>query len=179
MRRLHSTTWMFFLAATAAYAQAPLARVGDVTRLQGQGINKLTGFGLVTGLDGTGDGAGFVPTMRALAATMEQFGSEIQSLADVESSKNTAIVMVEAEIPAHGAREGGMFDIRVTAVAAKSLEGGQLLSTPLVYHDRNVDGLFAFAQGRIMLDGATGTTGVIRPADREYRDQFGHQPGSR
>ncbi len=172
MRRLRNTTWMFFWLATGAYAQAPLSRVGDVTRLQGQGTNKLMGFGLVTGLEGTGDGAGFVPTMRALAATMEQFGSQIDSLADVKSSKNTAIVMVEAVVPAHGAREGDTFDIRVTAVAAKSLEGGQLLSTPLVYHDRNVEGLFAFAQGRIMLDGATATTGVIRDGARMEQDVF-------
>ena len=172
MRRLRNTTWMFLLAATAVFAQAPLSRVGDVTRLQGQGTNQLMGFGLVTGLEGTGDGAGFVPTMRALAATMEQFGSQIDSLADVESSKNTAIVMVEAEIPTHGAREGDAFNIRVTAVAAKSLEGGQLLSTPLVYHDRNVEGLFAFAQGRIMLDGPTATTGVIRGGARMERDVF-------
>jgi len=172
MRRLRNTTWMFVLAATAAHAQAPLSRVGDVTRLQGQGANKLMGFGLVTGLEGTGDGAGFVPTMRALAATMEQFGSRVDSLSDIESSKNTAIVMVEAEIPAHGAREGERFDIRVTAVAAKSLNGGQLLSTPLVYHDRNVEGLFAFAQGRIVLDGTTGTTGVIRGGARMEQDVF-------
>jgi len=163
---------MFMLTTTAASAQAPLARVGDVTRLQGQGTNKLMGFGLVTGLQGTGDGASFVPTMRALAATMEQFGSRIESLADVSSSKTPAIVMVEAQIPAHGAREGDAFDIRVTAVAAKSLEGGQLLSTPLVYHDRDVQGLFAFAQGRIMLDGPTATTGVIRGGARMERDVF-------
>jgi len=172
MRRLRNTTWMLLLAATTAHAQAPLSRVGDVTRLQGQGTNKLMGFGLVTGLEGTGDGAGFVPTMRALAATMAQFGSRIDSLEDVDSSKNTAIVMVEAVVPAHGAREGDAFDVRVTAVAAKSLAGGQLLSTPLVYHDRNVEGLFAFAQGRIMLDGTTGTTGVIRDGARMERDVF-------
>lgn len=172
MRRLRNTTWMFLLATTPAIAQAPISRVGDVTRLQGQGTNKLMGFGLVTGLSGTGDGASFVPTMRALAATMEQFGSEIQTLADVESSQNTAIVMVEAVIPQHGAREGDTFDLRVTAVAAKSLEGGQLLSTPLVYHDRNVDGLFAFAQGRIELDGPTGTTAVIRDGARMEQDVF-------
>jgi len=163
---------MFLAVTTVAAAQAPLSRVGDVTHLQGQGTNKLMGFGLVTGLEGTGDGAGFVPTMRALAATMEQFGARIESVKDVESSKNTAIVMVEAEIPANGAREADMFDVRVTAVAAKSLEGGQLLSTPLVYHDRNVEGLFAFAQGRIVLDGPTATTGVIRHGARMERDVF-------
>lgn len=172
MRHLSLTTMLFTGIATVASAQAPIARVGDVTRLQGQGTNQLMGFGLVTGLAGTGDGSSFVPTMRALAATMEQFGSPVQSLDDVAASKNTAIVMVEAVIPSHGAREGDMFDLRVTAVAAKSLEGGQLLATPLVYHDRTVEGLFAFGQGKIEIDGQTKTTGVVRDGARMERDVF-------
>jgi len=172
MPSLRRSTWMFATTAAIACAQAPIARVGDVTRLQGQGTNRLMGFGLVTGLDGTGDGSGFVPTMRALAATMEQFGSPVQTLDDIAASKNTAIVMIEAVIPAHGAREGDTFDLRVTAVAAKSLEGGQLLATPLVYHDRTVEGLFAFGQGKIVLDGPTPTSGLVRDGARMERDVF-------
>lgn len=160
------------LVASAASAQSPTARVGDVTRLQGQGINVLVGYGLVTGLQGTGDGGKFLPTMQGLAAALQRFGANLQSVADVEQSKNVAIVLVEAVIPEHGAREGDRLDVRLSALAAKSLAGGQLLSTPLVYHDRTVEGLFGFAQGSIVLDSAVLTRGLVRGGARLERDVY-------
>ncbi len=159
-------------AAVPASAQPPVARVGDVTRLQGQGPNVLMGYGLVAGLEKTGDGGKFLPTMNALAATMRRFGANVESLDDVVAAKNVAVVMVEVVIPDHGAREGDVLDVAVTAVAAKSLEGGRLLPTPLVYHNRNVEGLFGFAQGGLELDGPTETVGVIRNGARMERDVF-------
>ncbi len=160
------------IAIRPAFAQAPVARVGDVTRLQGQGHNILMGYGLVTGLEKTGDGSKFVPTMKALASMMQRFGANIESLDDVAGAKNVAIVMVEVVIPEHGAREGDTLDVEVTALAAKSLIGGRLLPTPLVYHDRNVEGLFGFAQGRISVNGPTETSGTIRDGARVERDVF-------
>ena len=160
------------MLTTAALSQTPVARVGDVTHIQGQGPNVLIGYGLVTGLSGTGDDAKFLPTMQSLGAMMERFGVNIESLEDISKSKNTAVVMIEVVIPEHGAREGEVIDTRVTALAAKSLEGGRLLSTPLVYHDRDVEGLFGFAQGRIELDGTTNTAGVIRGGARMELDVF-------
>jgi len=164
------------LAATAwlrpADAQMPTARVGDITRLQGQGTNVILGYGLVTGLNGTGDGAKFLPTMKALAGILERFGARVESLEDVQASKNTAIVMLEAVIPEHGAREGDALDVQVTALAAKNLEGGRLLSTPLIYHDRSVEGLFAFAQGGVEITGPNKASGVIRRGARMERDVF-------
>ena len=159
------------LAATSVSpGQVPTARVGDVTRLQGQGRNTLIGYGLVTGLDKTGDGSKFLPTMKAVAELMERFGVGVESLKDVEGSKNTAVVMIEAVIPEHGGREGELLDVHVNAIAAKSLAGGRLLSTPMIYHDRNVQGLFGFASGRIVVDAATPTTGVIKEGARLERD---------
>ncbi len=160
------------LAASYAFAsnEIPTARVGDVTRLQGQGTNVLVGYGLVTGLNGTGDGSKFLPTMKALAATMDRFGASVESLVDVAAAKNTAIVMVEATIPENGAREGDLLDVTVSAVAAKSLEGGRLMSTPLIYHDVNVEGLFGFAQGRIMLELPSKAVGKIKGGARMERD---------
>jgi len=160
------------LAASTSLGQIPTARVGDVTRLQGQGTNVLIGYGLVTGLEGSGDGGKFLPTMRALGSTLQRFGAAVESLTDIEASKNTAIVMIEAVIPSHGAREGDRLDVRVTAVAAKSLVSGQLLPTPLIYHDRSVEGLFGFAQGKIDVDGTALTSGVIRDGARIERDVF-------
>jgi len=174
MKKLRIINLLALLATTCTmvYGQAPTARVGDVTRLQGQGTNVLLGYGLVTGLNKTGDGAKFLPTMRALAAMMERFGAGIQSFDEIGSAKNVAIVMVEAVIPPHGAREGDMIDVSVTALAAKSLSGGRLLPTPLVYHDRNVEGLFAFAQGPIQVDETSPTSGAIRRGARMEEDVF-------
>jgi len=78
--------------------------------------------------------------------------------------------MLETVIPEHGGREGELLDVNVTAIAAKSLAGGRLLTTPLIYHDRNVQGLFGFASGRIVVDVATPTTGVIKEGARMERD---------
>lgn len=165
-------------AAPLALAQMPTARVGDVTRLQGQGTNVLTGYGLVTGLAGTGDGGNFTPTMKALASHMERFGAGIESITDVESAKNVAVVTVEVTIPEHGAREGGLLDVRVAALAAKSLAGGRLLPTPLIYHDRNVEGLFGFASGGIVVEEETPTSGLIRGGARMERDVLMNVIGS-
>lgn len=162
MCSLNSHTW----------GQVPTARVGDVTRLQGQGVNILIGYGLVTGLNGTGDGGKFRQTMNALASVMRRFGANVESLDDISSAKNTAVVMIETIIPDHGAREGDRLDIRVTSLAAKSLKGGQLLTTPLIYNDSTVDGLFAFAQGRVAIDNNIPTTGVIRDGALMERDVF-------
>ena len=161
-----------FAAVTAASAQIPTARVGDITHLQGQGRNVLIGYGLVTGLAGTGDGGKFLPTMKAVAEMVARFGVQVDSIRDVESAKNTAVVMVEAVVPEHGGREGELLDLQITAVAAKSLVGGRLLSTPLIYHDRGVDGLFAFGSGRIIVEGMVQTSGYIRQGGRLERNIF-------
>src|SRR3990172_981997 len=104
--------------AAGTWGQIPTARVGDVTHLQGQGRNVLVGYGLVTGLDKTGDGGKFLPTMKAVAEMMRRFGSDIESIEDVQASKKTAVVMLEAIIPDHGGREGELLDVAVTAVAS-------------------------------------------------------------
>lgn len=174
MKRVLTTVVSLTLLSSTAPAagQALVARVGDVTRLQGQGHNVLLGYGLVAGLDKSGDGDKFLPTMQALASMMGRFGASLQSLDDIGSAKNVAIVMVEVIIPEHGAREGDLLDVAVAAVAAKSLEGGRLLSTPLVYHDRNLEGLFGFAQGPVVLEGSGQTAGLIRNGARMEQDVF-------
>lgn len=154
----------------AALAQTPTARVGDVTRLQGLGTNRLIGYGLVTGLQGTGDGSKFVRTVKDLKAMMERFSANVESLDEISGTKNVATVMIEVVIPEHGAREGDQLDVYVTAIAAKSLAGGRLLSTPLLYHDPTVKDLFGFAAGKIELNGSTDTHAIIRGGARMERD---------
>ncbi len=171
--RMRTFIMALLIANTAAVAQVPTARVGDVTRLQGQGTNRLIGQGLVAGLDGTGDGSKYLPTMKQLAQMQKRFGADVESIEDVAASKNVAIVMLEVTVPEYGAREGDLLDVRVTSLAsAKTLEGGRLLSTPMMYHDPTVTGLFGFAAGPIVLDGLTGTTGVIHGGARMERDVF-------
>ncbi len=170
MKRLVSL--LVTMCVTPSLGQIPTARVSDVTHLQGQGRNTLVGYGLVTGLDKSGDGGKFLPTMRAVAEMMRRFGAEVESLDDVEASKNTAVVMLEVTVPENGGREGELLDVALSAVAAKSLEGGRLLPTPLIYHDRSVEGLFGFASGRIVVDPLVATHGTIRDGARLERDIF-------
>ncbi len=155
-----------------SFGRGVTARVGDVTRVKGQGENRLLGMGLVTGLNGTGDGPGYVTAMRSLAAVMAKQGIPVESLDDLAGTKNVALVQLEAVIPESGGREGDLLDVTVTALAAKSLLGGQLISTALFYQDPTVEGLFAFASGPVTVREELPTRGVIRRGARLERDLF-------
>ncbi len=159
-------TFTSLLIANPCFAQIPTARVGDVTHLQGQGTNVIIGIGLVTGLNGTGDGGKYRPALEQMRVYLERFGTSVDSLDELAAAKNVAIVSVEVTIPEHGAREGEMLNVNVTAHGAKSLEGGRLLPTPLVYHDRNVDDLFGFASGALEVRVEKPTSATIRAGAR-------------
>lgn len=173
-RRINITAAITLAFAGTVYAQVPTARVGDVTHLQGQGVNVLVGYGLVTGLNGTGDGGKFLPTMLALRDMLQRFGTTIDSLDELGAAKNVAIVSIEVVIPDHGVREGERLNVAVSATAAKSLEGGRLVPTPLIYHDRNVKELFGFAQGAIVVDPELPNTGIIHNGARMEKDVLTH-----
>lgn len=159
--------------AAPALGQGAFARVGDVTRIQGQGTNTIIGMGLVVGLNKTGDGDKFVQTQRALAQALSSLGSPVESLDDLGEAKNVAIVEVQVTIPEHGAREGERLDVRVSALAAKSLAGGRLLVTPLIYDDPAVQVIYAKAQGPIELpDPGAPNAGLIRGGARMEQDVF-------
>lgn len=144
-------------------------RVQDITRLQGQRTNKLMGYGLVVGLPGTGDGEKYLPTMRTLAAVHARYHAPILTDTDVKGNRSVALVSVEAVIPEHGAREGQALDVVISAVGmAKSLQGGQLLTTPLQYamfdpNDPATQAVLALAGGPVLItDEKAPTRGVIR-----------------
>ena len=138
-------------------------RVGDVTGLKGQSINRLVGQGLVVGLNGTGDGDQYEVTMRALAQTLGQLAAPVNSMEELEDTRNVAIVLLDAVIPENGVREGDRIDVHVSALgSAKSLAGGRLLVAPLVYEDPSVQKLFAFAAGPVEItDPESPTVGVV------------------
>jgi len=139
------------------------SRIGDVTKLKGQSTNVLIGAGLVTGLDGTGDGGQYAPAMRALAEMMQRLAAPVVSMDELRDADNVAIVSLEVVVPETGAREGDRLDVHVTSMgAAKSLKGGRLLVTPLIYHEPHVRGVFATCRGPLrMVNPESETAAVI------------------
>jgi flagellar P-ring protein precursor FlgI len=154
------------LPVTAARGQV---RVQDIAHLQGQRLNKLMGYGLVVGLNGTGDGDKYSTTMRALANLHKRYQAPVLSDADFKGNDSVAIVAVEVTIPEFGAREGEMLDVVVSVIGkADSLAGGQLLTTPLQYamfdpNDPATQQIYALAGGHIELpDPLSPTRAIIR-----------------
>ncbi len=137
--------------------------VAEICRLKGQERNTLQGMGLVVGLKGTGDGS-FGPTTRSLIQIMNNMGIPMTSGAtgasgdtELKDAKNVALVVVTAEVPEQGGRQGDEFNCTVSAVNAKSLKGGVLLLTPMLGPvppgARPENALvYAFARGAVQLD---------------------------
>lgn len=127
----------------------PVVRIKDITSIKGVRSNHLVGWGLVVGLNGTGDSLSNSPqTKESLVSMFERLGVNIRD--GNMSSKNVAMVMVTATLPPF-AREGSRIDITVSAVGdAKSLSGGTLLVTSLKGADGQV---YAVAQGQISVSG--------------------------
>ena len=129
-------------------AEAPAVRIKDLSSIKGIRHNQLIGYGLVVGLDGTGDKAGTDFTVQSLVNMVEQMGIHVDKN-DV-TVKNVAAVMVTANIPPFS-RIGNKIDVLISSVGdAKSLQGGTLLLTPLRGVDRKV---YALAQGPISVGG--------------------------
>ena len=158
-RLLRVAVWLAVLAASAALwwpAGAQAARIKEVATVQGVRSNQLTGFGLVFGLDGTGDQATQAPfTPQALAAFLQQNGITLPPGVTMQP-RNLAAVVVTAELPPF-AQPGQRIDVNVSSAGnAKSLRGGALLATAL----RGADGqVYALAQGNLIVGGAGASAG--------------------
>ncbi len=137
---------------------AHASRIKEVAAVEGVRSNQLTGFGLVVGLDGTGDQTTQMPyTSQGLANYMQQLGLTLTSasLAQLQM-KNVAAVLVTAQLPAF-ARPGQLLDINVSSLGnSKSLKGGTLIATPLKGADGEV---YALAQGNLIVAGAGAAAG--------------------
>ena len=150
MRWITIGTIVLMGLAWAGSAQA--ARIKDLAKIKGIRSNQLTGYGLVVGLDGTGDKSGVSFTKQALANMMEKMNIHVNK--NQLAVKNVAAVIVTADIPPF-ARIGDQIDATVSSLGdAKSLKGGMLLVTPLKGIDGNV---YALAQGALSVGGAGGT----------------------
>jgi flagellar P-ring protein precursor FlgI len=143
------------LAASAALwwpASAHAAtRIKEVASVQGVRANQLVGYGLVVGLDGTGDQSQGAPfTAQSLTAMLSQMGVAVPPGVQLQA-KNVAAVMVTASLPPF-AQPGQPIDVNVSSMGnAKSLRGGLLVATPL----KGADGaVYAMAQGNLLVGGA-------------------------
>jgi len=148
------------LVATALLASAALwwpspsqaaMRLKEVASVQGVRTNQLVGYGLVVGLDGTGDQTTSTPfTTQSLTALLQQMGVTVPAGTNMQL-KNVAAVMVTAQLPPF-AQPGQQVDVTVSSMGnAKSLRGGTLIATPL----KGADGqIYALAQGNLIVGGA-------------------------
>lgn len=143
---------VLMLVATFAHAE----RIRDLTSVQGVRGNSLIGYGLVVGLDGTGDQTTQTPfTTQSLNNMLSQLGITVPAGTNMQL-KNVAAVMITANYPAF-ARQGQSIDVVVSSMGnAKSLRGGTLLMTPLKGVDNQV---YALAQGNILVGGAGAAAG--------------------
>jgi len=143
-----------FLASAAVWWPAPAqaARIKEVASVQGVRMNQLVGYGLVVGLDGTGDQTTQAPfANQTLFALLQQMGVTVPAGNNNMQLKNLATVMVTAQLPPF-AQPGQTIDVSVSSLAnAKSLRGGTLIATPL----KGADGqIYAIAQGNMVVGGA-------------------------
>jgi flagellar P-ring protein precursor FlgI len=140
----------------ASSASAQGIRVKEIASVQGVRTNQLTGYGLVVGLDGTGDQTTQMPyTAQSLNNQLQQLGLSLPPGANLQL-KNVAAVMVTGQLPAF-AQPGQMMDVTVSSIGnAKSLRGGTLITTPL----KGADGqIYALAQGSLLVGGAGASAG--------------------
>ncbi len=142
------------IAATVpSYAQQ---RIKDVAGIAGVRTNQLVGYGVVVGLDGTGDQTTQTPfTVQALTSMLSQLGVTLPPGLNLQL-RNVAAVMITAQLPAF-AKPGQTLDVTVSSMGnARSLRGGTLLLSPL----RGADGLvYAAAQGNVLIAGAGAQSG--------------------
>ncbi len=144
---------MFALSAAdpVVFAQVN-ARISDVAKFKGPRVNRLQGLGLVVGLQGTGDGDDYKQQTQALASLLNHYANPVGQLEDLKNTKNVALVMLQAELPSGGVREGDRLDVQVSAMGAcKSLEGGRLLSSPMQHHSLIDKAVIGFAMGPLEL----------------------------
>ena len=147
------------LVGALAWQPAQALRIKEVAAVQGVRSNQLSGYGLVVGLDGTGDQTTQMPyTTQSVQNYLQQMGITLPGNINARNIqlKNVAAVIVTAELPAF-AQPGQQIDVVVSSMGnAKSLKGGTLITTPL----RGADGeIYALAQGNMVVGGAGASAG--------------------
>lgn len=137
-----------------AYADSAVTRIKDIAKVQGVRSNQLVGYGLVVGLNGTGDSNKTLETLQSVTNMLRSFGVTVNQAS--LKTKNVAAVVVTATLPPF-VREGDTIDITVSSMGdAKSIQGGTLVQTPLQAGNGQV---YAVAQGAVSTGGFTAGNG--------------------
>ncbi|MGH8255720.1 MAG: flagellar basal body P-ring protein FlgI [Steroidobacteraceae bacterium] len=187
LQLLAAVSLTFALLANGAHAE----RVEDIASVAGVRTNQLVGYGLVVGLNGTGDQTTQAPfTVQSVQNMLAKFGVTIPAnLVSQMQLKNVAAVTITADLPPF-AKEGQTIDVTVASIAnALSLRGGALLMTPLRGADGNV---YAVAQGSVLVsgfgvEGKDGSRVILNvpsagripngaTVERQVANSFGNQP---
>ncbi|MGC8668628.1 MAG: flagellar basal body P-ring protein FlgI [Chthonomonadales bacterium] len=149
-------TALFAVAAATLITcgAAAQVRIKDIAGVQGARGNQLVGYGLVVGLEGTGDSNSTIFTAQSLVNALQRMGVTVPAAA--VKVKNVAAVMVTADLPAF-VKNGSRIDVTVSSLGdARSLQGGTLIQTPLQGADGQV---YAVAQGPISIGGFNFSSG--------------------
>ena len=162
-RRLNAALAMCILATGLVYCiDSRAERLKDLATIQGVRQNQLIGYGLVVGLDGSGDQTTQTPfTVQSVVSMLAQMGVNLPAGTTLQL-KNVAAVMVTTSLPAF-AQPGQTLDVTVSSMGnAKSIRGGTLLMTPL----KGADGqIYGMAQGNVLVGGvgaaAAGSSKVV------------------
>ncbi|MCZ6893507.1 MAG: flagellar basal body P-ring protein FlgI, partial [Gammaproteobacteria bacterium] len=147
---MHSLRTLIFITLFSASLVASAERIKDLARVAGVRDNQLAGYGVVFGLDGTGDQTSQTQfTVQSIRNMLNRLGITLPPTANPQL-KNVAAVVVHATLPPF-AKPGATIDVTVSSIGnAKSLRGGSLLMTPL----KGVDGrVYAMAQGNLVVGG--------------------------
>ncbi len=149
-------TGIIALLAALAATPAQADRIKDLASIQGVRNNQLVGYGIVVGLDGTGDQTTQTPfTVQSILSMLRNMGVNLPPGTNLQL-KNVAAVMVTANLPPF-AKSGQTLDVTVSSMGnAKSLRGGTLLMTPLKGADSQV---YAMAQGSLLVGGVGASSG--------------------
>lgn len=151
------------LATGVVSANNSSTRIKDIAKVQGVRSNQLVGYGLVVGLNGTGDSNKMTQTMQSIGNMMQAFGVTIDTSS--LKPKNVAAVIVTATLPPF-IREGDTIDITVSSIGdATSIQGGTLVQTPLKAANGNV---YAVAQGAVSTGGFVAGRGGNGTAQKNF-----------
>lgn len=170
MKSLSLTTLVLLLLSPSVFANG--VRIKDIANIRGVRDNQLRGYGLVVGLNGTGD-SNLEFTSKSLKRMLDKLGMKIEN--NEIASQNVAAVIVTASLPPF-ARAGNKLDITVNSIGdASSLKGGTLIQTPLRAADKNV---YAVAQGAMLASEGHLTVAKIpngAMVERDMEADFAHR----
>jgi flagellar P-ring protein precursor FlgI len=165
------TPLLIFLTGLILSATTNAARVKDLADFQGVRSNPLVGYGIVVGLQGTGDSSASLFANRSLAGLLAKLGIVVDP--NRVRVTNVAAVMVTADLPPF-ARIGESLDVTVSSIGdSANLQGGTLLATPLLAVDGEV---FALAQGAVSIGGFSESSG-LGDSIRQNHPTVGRIPG--